>query len=87
MKRLSETTRFDAVSHPLQNGLFSPHHLFVDASLSFKYSPISDLLSKESGVSGLLFRGLETKILANGMQGILFSILWKHFEEVLFPKK
>jgi hypothetical protein len=41
----------------------------------------------ESGVSGLMFRGLETKILANGLQGILFSILWKHFEEVLFPKK
>jgi hypothetical protein len=42
---------------------------------------------QESGVSGLMFRGLETKILANGMQGILFSILWKHFEEALFPKK
>ena len=41
----------------------------------------------ESGVSGLMFRGLETKILANGMQGILFSILWKHFEEVLFTKE
>jgi hypothetical protein len=42
---------------------------------------------QESGVSGLMFRGLETKILANGLQGILFSILWKHFEEALFPKK
>mmetsp|Transcript_20201 Transcript_20201/g.49552 ORF Transcript_20201/g.49552 Transcript_20201/m.49552 type:complete len:150 (-) Transcript_20201:97-546(-) len=41
----------------------------------------------ESGVTGLMFRGLETKILANGLQGILFSILWKHFEEVLFPKE
>lgn len=41
----------------------------------------------ESGVQGLFFRGLETKILANGMQGILFSILWKQFEEVLFGKK
>eukprot|EP00934_Nitzschia_sp_Nitz4_P007928 Nitzschia sp. Nitz4//scaffold173_size47512//30225//31472//NITZ4_007162-RA/size47512-processed-gene-0.37-mRNA-1//-1//CDS//3329538814//7918//frame0 len=41
---------------------------------------------QESGITGLMFRGLETKILANGMQGILFSILWKHFEEVLFPK-
>jgi len=40
----------------------------------------------ESGLRGLFFRGLETKILANGMQGILFSILWKKFEEVLFPK-
>jgi len=42
---------------------------------------------KESGVQGLFFRGLETKILANGMQGILFSILWKQFEDILFPKK
>jgi len=42
---------------------------------------------KESGLRGLFFRGLETKILSNGMQGILFSILWKHFEAVLFPKK
>lgn len=41
----------------------------------------------ESGVTGLMFRGLETKILANGLQGILFSVMWKHFEEVLFPKK
>lgn len=42
----------------------------------------------ESGITGLLFRGLETKILANGMQGVLFSILWKHFEEAMFgPKK
>lgn len=41
---------------------------------------------KESGVFGLFFRGLETKILANGMQGILFSVLWKHFEDVLFKK-
>lgn len=40
----------------------------------------------ESGIQGLMFRGLETKILANGMQGILFSILWKQFEEILFPK-
>jgi Mitochondrial carrier protein len=41
----------------------------------------------ESGVSGLFFRGLETKILANGLQGILFSILWKQFEDLFFPKK
>lgn len=41
----------------------------------------------ESGLKGLFFRGLETKILANGMQGILFSILWKQFEETLFGEK
>ena len=28
---------------------------------------------------GLFGRGLKTRILANGMQGLLFSILWKLF--------
>jgi len=50
------------------------------------YTQVVQSVIKESGVRGLMFRGLETKILANGMQGILFSILWKHFEEALFPK-
>jgi len=50
------------------------------------YPQVVKNVIQESGVTGLMFRGLETKILANGMQGILFSILWKHFEEVLFPK-
>merc|ERR1712157_67031 len=40
-----------------------------------------------NGVKGLMFRGLETKILSNGLQGILFSILWKHFEEAMFGEK
>ena len=50
------------------------------------YTQVVRNVIKESGVSGLFFRGLETKILANGLQGILFSVLWKQFEEVLFPK-
>jgi len=53
---------------------------------SLSYPQVVRNVIKESGVQGLMFRGLETKILANGLQGILFSILWKHFEEVLFPK-
>jgi len=51
------------------------------------YPQIVKNVIQESGISGLMFRGLETKILANGMQGILFSILWKHFEEAMFGKK
>lgn len=51
------------------------------------YPQVVQKVISESGVTGLMFRGLETKILANGMQGILFSILWKHFEEALFPKE
>merc|ERR1711862_608201 len=54
---------------------------------ALSYPQVVRNVIKESGVTGLMFRGLETKILANGMQGILFSVLWKHFEKVLFPKK
>jgi len=55
--------------------------------VAISYPEVVRNVIKESGVRGLLFRGLETKILANGMQGILFSILWKHFEEALFGAK
>ena len=54
---------------------------------ALSYPQVVKNVIKESGIRGLMFRGLETKILANGLQGILFSIMWKHFEEVLFPKK
>lgn len=47
---------------------------------------IKHVLAKD-GVKGLMFRGLETKLLSNGLQGICFSILWKHFEELLSSKK
>lgn len=51
------------------------------------YPQVVQRVLAESGVRGLFFRGLETKILANGLQGILFSILWKQFEETLFGDK
>jgi hypothetical protein len=51
------------------------------------YPQVVAKIVAESGISGLMFRGLETKILSNGMQGIMFSILWKNFEEAMFGKK
>jgi len=53
---------------------------------SISYPEAVQSVIKESGLKGLFLRGLETKILANGMQGILFSVLWKQFEEILFKK-
>eukprot|EP01035_Chromulina_nebulosa_P019067 gene19067-24889_t len=41
---------------------------------------------KEDGLSGLFGRGLQTKILANGLQGLMFSVLWKLIDEQLFKK-
>ena len=38
----------------------------------------------EDGVIGLFGRGLSTKIVANGLQGVMFSIVWKFLEEKYF---
>jgi len=46
---------------------------------------VRDVL-KHDGVSGLLFRGLKTKILTNGIQGVVFSVFYKLFLEVM-PSK
>jgi hypothetical protein len=34
------------------------------------------------GMRGLLGRGLKTRIIANGCQGIMFSVLWKLFQDL-----
>ncbi len=33
----------------------------------------------QDGITGLFGRGLKTRILCNGLRGLLFSILWKLF--------
>lgn len=40
----------------------------------------------EDGVLGLMGRGLKTKIMANGLQGLMFSVLWKLIDEAMFKK-
>ncbi|KAJ3027684.1 UNVERIFIED_CONTAM: hypothetical protein HDU68_003325 [Siphonaria sp. JEL0065] len=42
---------------------------------------VQDVIAKD-GVVGLFGRGLKTRILTNGLQGIMFSVLWKMFEEL-----
>ncbi|KAJ7773642.1 mitochondrial carrier [Mycena maculata] len=34
------------------------------------------------GLIGLFGRGLKTRILANGLQGLMFSVLWRFFEDL-----
>jgi len=42
---------------------------------------------KEDGVLGLFGRGLQTKIIANGLQGLMFSVLWKYIDDAFFKNK
>ena len=43
-------------------------------------------MSKD-GIKGLMFRGLKTKLMANGLQGIVFSIAWRYFSYLMDEKK
>ncbi|CAD8088385.1 unnamed protein product [Paramecium sonneborni] len=47
------------------------------------YQEAVNLVLEKDGVKGLFGRGLKTRILTNGLQGLLFSILWKGFEDYL----
>lgn len=38
------------------------------------------------GIQGLFFRGLRTRIIANGFQGMLFTILWRGIHERFFKE-
>ncbi len=48
------------------------------------YPEVVRRVIKEDGVGGLFGRGLSTKIVANGLQGLMFSVLWKLIDEQLF---
>ena len=41
---------------------------------------VNEIVTKD-GIKGLFFRGLKTRILANGLQSSMFSITWKYFEK------
>ncbi|CAI6327774.1 unnamed protein product [Periconia digitata] len=47
--------------------------------IKVSYSEAARRVIRQDGKLGLFGRGLKTRILANGLQGILFSILWKFF--------
>ena len=47
------------------------------------YLDITKIIIKKDGLFGLFGRGLKTRIIANGFQGLMFSILWKYFQKIL----
>lgn len=50
------------------------------------YSQIIKNIIQKQGFKELFGRGLKTKIMINGIQGILFTIVWKSLEEMLNTK-
>jgi hypothetical protein len=39
--------------------------------------PCPQTIVEKEGLQGLFFRGLGTKLITNGIQGIMFSVLWR----------
>ncbi|WDK12663.1 hypothetical protein CGRA01v4_03943 [Colletotrichum graminicola] len=72
----------DSVSNSLR--VVKTYRQVNDTQVS--YSKAAKLVIQRDGFVGFLGRGLKTRILANGLQGILFSILWKLFLD-LWEKK
>lgn len=50
-------------------------------STSISYVDIIKEIIKKEGMIGLFGRGLKTKLLSNGFQGLMFSVLWKYMDE------
>ena len=50
-----------------------------ESNISYRKA-VNEIVSKD-GIRGLFFRGLKTRILANGLQSSMFSITWKYFEK------
>lgn len=41
------------------------------------YQQVIEKVIREDGIMGLMGRGLSTKIMANGLQGLMFSVFWR----------
>ncbi|KAL2075874.1 hypothetical protein VTL71DRAFT_817 [Oculimacula yallundae] len=65
----------DSVSNSLR--VVKTYRQVNDTQVS--YTEAARLVILQDGVIGLFGRGLRTRILCNGLQGLLFSILWKLF--------
>ena len=72
------------VSDTLSNSIRVVKVYKQSSAISIGYADVVKKIVKEDGVMSLLGRGLKTKLLANGLQGIMFSVLWKHIDESFF---
>ena len=53
-----------------------------DKSKEISYPEVVRLILEKDGLIGLLGRGLGTRLLTNSIQGAVFSVLWRYFQQV-----
>eukprot|EP01065_Artemidia_motanka_P017570 TRINITY_DN2100_c4_g1_i1.p2 TRINITY_DN2100_c4_g1~~TRINITY_DN2100_c4_g1_i1.p2 ORF type:complete len:507 (+),score=159.08 TRINITY_DN2100_c4_g1_i1:91-1521(+) len=69
-----------AVSDTVSNSIRVLKTYRQTAETKISYSDAARAIIEKDGYGGLFGRGLKTRIIANGMQGMMFSVLWKFFE-------
>ena len=50
-------------------------------SNDLSYAQVVQLILEKDGVAGLFGRGLQTRLFTNALQGAVFSVLWKYFQQ------
>lgn len=51
------------------------------------YKDAATMIIEKEGYAGLFGRGLQTRILTNGIQGALFTVGWKAIQEIIDKRK
>lgn len=70
-------------SHPVSSEdlAFQSSVVLPTGTLTRAVTAAKEIVSTE-GLLGLFGRGLPTRLMTNGLQGLLFSILWKLFTDM-----
>ena len=71
------------VSDVVSNGIRVITTAKQTSAVSLGYVAVAQDIIASDGVWGLLGRGLGTKIISNGISAMLFSVLWRYFEQKL----
>ena len=74
---LTATSISDTISNSIR--VVKTYKQTHDTPITYKQA-INNIITKD-GVRGLFLRGLETKLLTNGIQGAMFSVGWKYIME------
>jgi hypothetical protein len=55
--------------------------LGTDSESELSYGEVVAMILEQDGLPGLFFRGLQTRLLTNAIQGAMFSVLWRYFQQ------
>lgn len=56
------------------------------ATEKMTYRQVISSITEKDGITGLMFRGLQTKLLTNVIQGVAFRVIWKYMENQMNKK-